>query len=305
MQFGIIGLGRMGGSFASHAVEKGHEVVGFDPGAPNRHDLQREGVVIAASIADLVSRLSRPRLVMIYVPHGDPTESVCRALRPQLSEADIVIDGGNSRWTDSERRHGFFQEAGVRFLDIGTSGGVTGARHGACFMAGGEREAFEAVAPLLRDLAIDDQAVYYAGAPGCGHFAKLVHNAIEFGMVQAIGEGVEVLMRSGYELDLPGLFNNWMHGSVIRSWLVELMGNALRENRNFGGLSTYVEDTGEVKWLLNWAMDADVPTPVIAAAQTALMLDRDLHEPSAIAVALLRHQYGGHPIHSSASSDRE
>lgn len=172
-------------------------------------------------------------------------------------------------------------------------------------MVGGDREAYEFVAPLLVDLAVDEQAVYYVGAPGSGHFAKLIHNAIEFGMVQAIGEGVELLKRSGFQLDLPSLFDNWMHGSVIRSWLVELMGKALTEYPDFSGLSTYVEDTSEVKWVLNWAMDEDLPTPVISAAQLALMLDRDLHEPSAIAVALLRNQYGGHPIHRITEAQRQ
>ncbi len=305
MQFGIVGLGRMGGNLARHAVEKGHEVVGYDPDANVRSAIERDGVKAAASLADLVAALDQARIVAIYVPHGDPTEQVCQELRPLLAQADVVFDGGNSRWDDSTRRYHFFAESGVRFLDVGTSGGVSGARDGACFMVGGDREAYEFVASLLVDLAVDEQAVYYVGAPGSGHFAKLIHNAIEFGMVQAIGEGVELLKRSGFQLDLPSLFNNWMHGSVIRSWLVELMGKALTEYPDFSGLSTYVEDTSEVKWVLNWAMDEDLPTPVISAAQLALMLDRDLHEPSAIAVALLRNQYGGHPIHRITEAQRQ
>ncbi len=304
MQFGIIGLGRMGGNLARHAVDKGHEAVGYDPDAAARKELEQDGVQTVATVGHLVRALSEPRVVLIYVPHGDPTEKVCQELHPLLARGDIVLDGGNSKWIDSQRRHGFFAEAGVRFLDAGTSGGVTGARHGACFMVGGDQEAYAVVAPLLRDLAVDAEGVCHVGAPGSGHFVKLIHNAIEFGMVQAIGEGVELLMRSEYQLDLPALFNNWMHGSVIRSWLVELMGKALGEYRDFNRLSTYVEDTGEVKWVLNWAMGQDVPTPVISAAQTALMLDRDLREPSAVAVALLRNQYGGHPIHQVSLDQR-
>jgi len=304
MRFGVIGLGRMGANLARHAVEKGHQVVGYDSGQGARELLAREGLEAAPSIEELVSKLERPRIIFVYVPHGDPTENVCRALRPALAAGDIVADGGNSHWADSQRRHAFFAESGVRFLDVGTSGGVSGARTGACFMVGGEREAYEAVAPILRDLAVDDEGVFYAGPAGCGHFVKLIHNAIEFGMVQAIAEGVEMLRRSGYQLDLVGLFNNWMHGSVVRSWLVELMGKALAEYPDFSALSTYVEDTGEVKWVLDWALQQDIPAPAVSVAQTALMQYRDRDWPAAKAVALLRNQYGGHPVHRASASER-
>jgi 6-phosphogluconate dehydrogenase len=305
MKFGIVGLGRMGANLARHALEKGHQVVGYDSGQVARELLVREGLETAASVEDLASKLEPPRIIFIYVPHGEPTENVCRALRPALAAGDIVADGGNSHWSDSERRHAFFAEAGVRFLDVGTSGGVSGARQGACFMVGGERQAYDAVAPVLMDLAVDGEAVFYAGPTGSGHFVKLIHNAIEFGMVQAIAEGVEMLRRSGYPLDLVGLFNNWMHGSVVRSWLVELMGKALAEHPDFEELSTYVEDTGEVKWVLDWALQQDIPTPAVSVAQTALMQYRDRDWPAAKAVALLRNQYGGHPVHRASTSDRQ
>jgi 6-phosphogluconate dehydrogenase len=164
-------------------------------------------------------------------------------------------------------------------------------------MAGGERDAFAVVEPLLRDLAFDAQATLFVGAPGSGHFVKLIHNAIEFGMVQAIAEGMELLQRSDFELDLPALLENWNHGSVIRSWLVELMREALEENPDLERLSTYVEDTGEVKWVLAWALERDIPSPVISDSQQALMAYRDLDWPAAKAVALLRHGFGGHPVH--------
>jgi 6-phosphogluconate dehydrogenase len=157
------------------------------------------------------------------------------------------------------------------------------------------------VAPILRDLAVDEQGALFVGPPGSGHFVKLVHNAIEFGMVQAIGEGVELLMRSGFPLDLPRVLDNWMHGSVIRSWLVELMGTALRTERDFAELSPYVEDTGEVKWVVAWALEQDIPTPVVSLSQTMLMQYRDLDSPTAKAVALLRNQYGGHPVHRASA----
>jgi 6-phosphogluconate dehydrogenase len=297
MKFGIIGLGRMGANLARRAIEKRHQVVGYNRDRTATASLAQEGLAPAETIEELVRGLERPRSVLIYVPHGDPTESVCRALRPILDADDIVVDGGNSHWADSQRRHTFFSERGVRFLDVGTSGGVPGARHGACFMVGGAREAYDVVAPLLRDLAVDAEGAYFVGPPGSGHFVKLVHNAIEFGMVQAIAEGVELLVRSGIALDLPALFNNWMHGSVIRSWLVELTGKALREHPDLSELAPYVEDTGEVKWVLDWALSRDIPTPVTSLAQMMLMQYRDPDSPTAKAVALQRNQYGGHPLH--------
>lgn len=287
----------MGGNLARQAMEKGHQVVGYNQDETATRELAGEGLEPTFSIEELVSKLGPPRIVIIYVPHGAATESVCQALQPLLARDDIVVDGGNSHWADSQRRSGLFGEAGVRFLDVGTSGGVSGARHGAAFMAGGDRGAFDLIAPILRDLAVDDEAVFFAGAPGSGHFVKLIHNAIEFGMIESIAEGVEMLQRSGFELDLPGLFDHWMHGSVIRSWLVDLMGKALEANADLGDLSTFVEDTQEVKWVLNWAMDKDIPTPVVGHAQQALMQYRDLDWMAAKAVALLRNEFGGHPVH--------
>lgn len=297
MKFGVIGLRRMGGNIARQALEKGHDVVGFNRTVSVTKDLAAHGLKPARSLKDLVVKLPHPRIIFIYVTHGEATESICVTLRPLLAARDIIIDGGNSHWLDSKRRYGFFAENGIRFLDIGTSGGVSGARHGACFMAGGDREAFDIVSPILGDLAVSDKAVLYAGAAGAGHFTKLIHNAIEFSMVQALAEGVELLKRSDYEIDLPGLFTNWSHGSVIRSWLVELMAQALQQHPNLKELATYVEDTGEVKWVLEWAMKQDIPTPVVAAAQTALMQYRDLDYPAAKAVALLRNAFGEHPVH--------
>lgn len=303
MEFGMVGLGRMGANLARHAREKGHRVVAYDQEAAARERIAREGLELVASVEELREKLRPPRIVFIYVPHGAPTENVCRMLRPVLEAGDIVADGGNSHWAESQRRYHFFAEAGIRFLDIGTSGGVSGARHGACFMAGGDREAYEAVAPILRDLAVDGEGVTLVGPPGSGHFVKLVHNAIEFGMVQAIAEGVELLQCSPWKLDLASLFNNWMHGSVIRSWLVELMGKALREHPDLAELATYVEDTGEVKWVLAWALEEDIPTPVVSTAQTMLVQYRDLDTPAAKAVALLRNQYGGHPVHRASEPE--
>jgi 6-phosphogluconate dehydrogenase len=300
MRFGIVGLGRMGANIARHALERGHQVVGHDPNEEARAALEGEGVESAASLVELTATLGGPRVILLYVPHGEITDRVVTDLLGLLDEDDILVDGGNSHWMDSRRRHAAFADKGIRFLDMGTSGGIEGARTGACFMVGGPREAYEVIEPLLIDLAISPEAVIHAGeGGGAGHFVKLIHNAIEFGMIQSIAEGVEMLRRSDYELDLPALFVNWNHGSVIRSWLVELMGNALARNDEaaWEQLSTYVEDTDEVKWVLNWALDEDIPTPVTAHAQQQLMQYRDLDWPAAKAVALLRNQFGGHPVH--------
>jgi 6-phosphogluconate dehydrogenase len=297
MRVGIIGLGRMGANLALSAIEHGHEVVGHDRDAELLRELAGQGVEPAGSPAELVGLLSPPRIVLIYLPHGAPTERVCEALRGVLVTGDVAVDGGNSHWEESRRRHADFARQDIRFVDLGTSGGIRGARHGACFMAGGDADGYALVEPLLKDLAFDDRAVLFVGEPGSGHFSKLIHNAIEFGMVQAIAEGVELLDRSEFTLDLPALFDNWAHGSVIRSWLVELMRDALQENADLGRLSTYVEDTGEVKWVLEWALARDIPSPVISDSQQALMCYRDLDRPAAKAVALLRHGFGGHPVH--------
>ncbi|HEY1714640.1 MAG TPA: decarboxylating 6-phosphogluconate dehydrogenase [Solirubrobacteraceae bacterium] len=298
MRFGLVGLGRMGANLARAAIDHGHDVVGYDSVETIRDELGGEGMETADSLQALVRRLKPPRTVLVYVPHGEPTEQVCEQLRDLVSADDVVVDGGNSHWEDSRRRHAEFALEDIRFLDIGTSGGLPGARHGACFMAGGERDTYDRIRPLLLDLAFDERAVLFAGPPGAGHFVKLIHNAIEFGMVEAIAEGAEMLMRAEYSLDLPAVFDNWSHGSVIRSWLVELMRDGLRMSRDPQHLSTYVEDTGEVKWVLSWALERDIPSLVISDSQQALMSYRDLDSPSAKAVALLRHGYGGHPVHA-------
>jgi 6-phosphogluconate dehydrogenase len=299
MRFAIVGLGRMGANLARHAIEKGHDVVGYDPVGSIREALAAEAIDPVASLDEVVQKLDPPRVILQYVPHGDPTEQVCRQLLDLVSPGDIVVDGGNSHWLDSKRRAGEAAARGIRFVDMGTSGGVDGARTGACFMAGGSRDAYAVIEPLLRDLAIDDLgAVHVSEEPGSGHFVKLIHNAIEFGMNQAIAEGVEMLMRSGYTLDLPRLFVNWNHGSVIRSWLVDLMAQQLERHLDeWDQLSTYVEDTQEVKWVLNWATDHDIPAPVVGLSQQLLMQYRDLDWPAAKAHALLRNAYGGHPLH--------
>ena len=293
MKFGIVGLGRMGGNLALQAIEKDHEVVGYSKSGEK--EFKDAGVSFAGSLAGLVEGLEAPRVVFVYVPAGEPTEATVGELGEHLEPGDVIVEAGNSHWEDSKRRYTELRNRGIHFLDCGTSGGVGGARHGACFMVGGEEEAFGIVEPVFRDLAVEG-GLLHVGPSGSGHFVKLMHNMIEFGMVQAIGEGVELLMRSEYELDMPALFHNWNHGSVVRGWLVELMEEGFREYGDLSSLESRVEDTGEQVWGVRYAMEKEVPIPLLAQAVWGFYASRDADRPWAKAVAVMRHEYGGHPI---------
>ncbi len=295
MRFGIVGLGRMGGDLGLQAIEKGHRVVGYNRSPERTRELAKAGFEAAFSLDELTSKLEPPRAILVYVPHGEPTESVITELARRLQRGDLVADGGNSHRRVSVRHYDELKRHGIAFLDVGTSGGVEGARHGACFMVGGDVDAFATVESLLRDLAVAE-GVVYAGPAGAGHFVKLIHNAIEFGMVQAIAEGVDLLVRSDYDLDLPALFHNWNHGSVIRGWLVELMERGLRTQK-LQELSGFVEDTREVRWALEYALEKEAWIPVIAQSELALYRYRDPESVAGKAVAMLRHEFGGHPVH--------
>ena len=315
MRFGIAGLGRMGLSLGELAVKRGHEVVAWDPDDSAREQAGKAGMTPVDDLADLPGKLDTPRVILMWVPHGGPVDDNLEQLLPSLEAGDVVADCGNSFWEDSQERHDRVADRGVHFLDIGTSGGISDAPgwSGAAFMAGGPREGYDVVEPLLQDMAVDDAAVHYVGPSPSGHFVKLVHNAIEFGMVQAIAEGVEMLRGFEHDIDLPALLEHWNHGTVIRGWLVELMGKGLKDGgiglssdmpADPSKMSTYVEDTDEVKWVVKWAIDHDIPVPVTGMSQQMLMAYRDLDWPAAKSVALLRNQYGGHPIHR-ADEDEE
>jgi 6-phosphogluconate dehydrogenase len=276
-------------------MEKGHRVAGYNKKPARTQELSKDGLDAAFSLPELVEKLEPPRTLILYVPHGAPTETTISDLKTLLQPGDVVADGGNSHWKDSIRHDEALKTRGISFLDVGTSGGVAGARHGACFMVGGDAAAFAQIEPLLRDLAVPE-GVLHAGPAGAGHFVKLIHNAIEFGMLQSIGEGLDLLVRSDYELDLPALFHNWNHGSVIRGWLVELMERGLREHR-LDELRGDVEDTREVKWAIQYALEKEAWIPVIAQAELALYRYRDPESVAGKGVALLRHGFGGHPLH--------
>ncbi|HXH58352.1 NADP-dependent phosphogluconate dehydrogenase [Iamia sp.] len=291
-RFGMIGLGRMGEALALQAVDRGLEVVAHDPG---KEPKPGSGILPADSVASVVGQLPTPRVVFVSVPQGGPTEEVVQSLAEAMEPGDVIVEGGNAHWRDSVRRCGELAQRGIHFIDCGTSGGVSGARHGACFMVGGTEEAFSLVEPILLALATHD-GVLHVGPTGSGHFVKLIHNMIEFGMVQSIGEGVELLDASDYELDFVSLFRNWSHGSVIRGWLVELMAQGFEEYGDLSHVEPCVEDTGEQVWGVQYAMEHQVPIPMLAQAVWGFYQSRDRTQEWEKAVSVLRHGYGGHPL---------
>ncbi len=302
--FGIVGLGIMGGSLAQQAREKGYRVVGLDkftfPDA-----LREAGVQPARDFVELKQLLPAPRIVFLYVPAGGAVDTLLAEIADVFEAGDIIVDGGNSYWGDSMRRAEALRARDLYWLDCGTSGGMTGARHGACFMIGGDAAAVQKVMPILQDLAVPEGCVY-TGKSGSGHFVKLVHNGIEFGMLQAIGEGVSLLRHYQWEqLDLAKVLHCWNHGSVIRSWLVELMEQVCQETMGLEPVPAYVEDTGEVNWLVTDAMRMEVSVPVIAQSVMALIDSRDKDKVVAKAIAMMRHGFGNHPFGMSEKIARE
>jgi 6-phosphogluconate dehydrogenase len=292
-EFGIVGLGRMGGNLSIQALEKGMKVVGFEK-VKVRDELMKAGIIEIKKLEDFKQQLTSPRIVFIYVPAGPIVDSVIRDLAEHLETGDIIVDGGNSYWGDSIRRAQNLKKKGIDLIDLGTSGGVEGARHGACFMAGGDPKAVENVEPILKALAQSGGYVY-AGPSGAGHFSKLVHNGIEFGMLQAIGEGVDLMEHYHDKLNVAEILGCWRNGSVIRSWLIDLMELAYREGKGLEKIPAYVEDTGEVNWLVSDAIQMEVPIPVISQSVMQLFTSRDEKKNWARAIAMMRHGFGGHP----------
>ncbi|HYA81896.1 MAG TPA: decarboxylating 6-phosphogluconate dehydrogenase [Candidatus Bathyarchaeia archaeon] len=294
LRLGIIGLGKMGGNLALQAVEKNIAVIGKARGS--KPDLERNGVRVVDNYEPFVSFLDRPRVIYLSLPAGPTVDTVLKEVLPYLEKGDVVMDGGNSFYLDSIRREKELFDNGIYFLDCGTSGGLDGARYGACFMVGGRDEGIKIAEPFLKTLAVNDAGYVWTGLPGSGHFVKLVHNGIEFGMLQSIGEGVSLLLQgNGFNLNLVQIFKNWSNGSVIRGWLVELMEKGLRE-QDYRKIPSYVEDTGEVNWLLEDAINKEIPIPVIAQSIMELFKSRTNHSDTYKSIALMRHGFGGHPF---------
>jgi 6-phosphogluconate dehydrogenase len=303
-EIGIIGLGRMGGALALRGLDAGIDVAGASrSGVPD--ELGEAGLSGADTIEDLVDRLDRPRLVLLSVPAGPVVDKMLDTLTPHLSEGDIILDGGNSYWGDSVRRAGRLADEGLHLLDLGVSGGPAGAREAPCFMVGGHPDAVHTAEPVLRRLAGSDGGYVHAGGPGAGHYVKLVHNGIEFGMLQAIGEGIALLEAHPDGVDIGGTLEAWRHGSVIRSWLVDLMAEAHAGDPDLARPTGHVEDTGEVNWLVGDAMISETPIPVIAQSVMQLMASRDERKAAARAVTHMRHGFGGHPFGEDEDVARE
>ena len=297
MQLGIIGLGKMGGNISLQCVDKGIEVVGKD--ITQRPELEDKGVKVVTDYEEFRNLLKLPRVIFLSLPAGPLIDKVINELISFLDKGDVLLDGGNSYYKDSQRRAKELDEKGIYFVDCGTSGGWEGARYGACFMVGGDKKAVEIAEPILEKLAVEN-GFLHCGPSGSGHYVKLVHNGIEFGMLQAIGEGVELLNRSAFALNLPDIFKMYSNGSVIRSWLVELMEKGLRDlNNKIEDVPAYIEDTGEVNWLVQEAINKEIPIPVITQAVIELFKSRVKPNDSYRAVAIMRHGFGGHPYGES------
>jgi 6-phosphogluconate dehydrogenase len=286
----------MGGNMARRLVRGGHRVVGHDVSPELTRSLSGEGVDGRDSLSKLVEALKPPRVVWVMVPAGDPTESAIAALGGLLANGDILVDGGNSNYRDSMRRAKELAGRGVRFLDAGTSGGVRGLAHGYCLMVGGPKEAFRVVEPLLRTLAPEPGAGYlHVGEAGAGHFVKMVHNGIEYGLMQAYAEGFELLKAKGeFKLDIAAIAELWRHGSVVRSWLLDLTAESLKSDPDLAGVAAYVEDSGEGRWTVEESVRLAVPVPVIAAALQARFRSRQQAPFGAKLLAAMRRQFGGH-----------
>ncbi len=298
MELAMLGLGRMGGNMVRRLLRGGHRVVVYNRTAEVARRFTAEGAVFAASPAEAAAQLSPPRVLWIMVPAGDPVTAMIQALLPHLSPGDILIEGGNSRYTDSIRRAEEAGTRGLRFLDVGVSGGIWGLEEGYCLMAGGERAVFEHVEPLFRTLA-QPEGYAHVGPSGAGHFTKMVHNGIEYGMLQAFGEGFEILKAAPFPLDLRQLAHLWNHGSVVRSWLLELAERAFQADADLATVRGYVEDSGEGRWTVMEAIDRSVPAPVITLSLLSRFVSRQPESFSAKAIAALRREFGGHAVKSA------
>jgi 6-phosphogluconate dehydrogenase len=302
MQIGFVGLGRMGGNMVHRILrDSEHEVIAFDPSPDARSAAEGHGAGTAASLEELVSKLSAPRMIWLMVPAGEITENSVQTLKGLLSAGDAVIDGGNSNWHDDKRRARELDEAGIHYIDVGTSGGVWGLEVGYCMMVGGHDESVQRLAPILDVLAPPDGWRHF-GDSGAGHFVKMVHNGVEYGMMQAYAEGFEIMHKSEFPIDLKEVAGLWNRGSVVRSWLCELAERAFeQEGNDLAGLEGYVDDSGEGRWTIIDGIDLDVPTPVITASLYARFYSRGNGDYTHRVLAALRNQFGGHAVHKVES----
>jgi 6-phosphogluconate dehydrogenase len=296
MKIGFIGLGRMGASMAERLVQSKHQVFAYDVSEKARQGASERGAQIVESLHALIEKLPIPHIIWIMVPAGKPTDETIRSLTPLLSEGDIIIDGGNSFYKDSVKRGEELKKRGIFFLDAGTSGGIWGLKIGYCLMVGGEESAFRVVEPIFQSLAPKD-GYAHVGKNGAGHFVKMVHNGIEYALLQAYAEGFELMeAKKGFDLDLARIAHLWNQGSVIRSWLLELGENVFARDAHLSQIKGYVEDSGEGRWSVDAAIEADVPAPLITLSLIERLRSRQQESFSAKVIAALRHEFGGHTI---------
>jgi 6-phosphogluconate dehydrogenase len=294
MELGMIGLGRMGNGMTERLRGSGHDVRTYDPKVESR---------TAQSLEELKEQLAAPRAFWMMVPAGEITEAVFRDLLELAEEGDTIVDGGNSNFRDSQRRYREAQERGLHFVDAGVSGGIWGLEVGFCMMVGGDEEAVSRLEPIFTALAPED-GYAHVGASGAGHFSKMVHNGIEYGLMQAYAEGFEIIEHSEFDIDLHELSGIWRHGSVVRSWLLELLHTAFEEHGNkLDDIAPWVEDSGEGRWTIHEAIAENVPAPVISAALFARFASRDEINFAAKVSAALRNQFGGHAIKAMAKAE--
>jgi len=299
MKAAIIGLGKMGSNMARRLIRNGHQIIGFNLTPDITRDLaENEGLQAAFSLEEVIENLPQPRVVWVMVPAGDPTEMTIKSLTSLLDEGDILVDGGNSNYQSSIRHGKTLAEKGISFIDVGTSGGIWGLAEGYSMMIGGEKKAVESITPLLKTLAPgEDQGWGHVGPIGSGHFAKMIHNGIEYGLMQAYAEGFEILKaKEEFQLDLGQIAEIWRFGSVIRSWLLDLTAQALKENPELDGIKGWVADSGEGRWTVFESIDLDVPAPVITAALQARFVSRKEENFTAKILAAMRNQFGGHAV---------
>ena len=296
MDLVIAGLGRMGANMARRLHQAGHRVVAYNRSAEKVRDIMAEGLDGAFTPADAVAKLPSPRIVWLMLPAGDATEAAMEEFADLLGTGDTLIDGGNANFKDSKRRHALMAERGIHFVDAGISGGVWGLQNGYGTMVGGDREAVAPLEPIFEALA-PEHGYIHCGPSGSGHYTKMVHNGIEYGLMQAYAEGFEILHASEYPLDLEAVAKAWQHGTVIRSWLLELAGNAFAERgQDLAGIRGYVSDSGEGRWTVQEAMDLDVPAPVITGSLITRFRSRQDESYTAQVLAALRELFGGHAI---------
>lgn len=293
MEIGFVGLGKMGLGMVEHLLELGHRVTVHDLSSESVDRAASMGALPARSLPELAGALGSPRIVWIMVPAGGAVDRVVEGLLPSLSAGDLLIDGGNSRYTDTVVRAGRLERQGISLLDVGTSGGLDGARHGACMMVGGAKEAFELVEPLVRDMCVPD-GYGYMGPSGSGHFVKMVHNGIEYGMMQAMGEGFDLIESGPYAIDQEAVARVWSNGSVIRGWLMELAAKAFARDGHLSGIGSAIADSGEGRWTVEAALEHGVSIPVIAGALFRRFSSRSAENFSDKVVAALRNEFGGH-----------